>query len=536
MYKFSEKMQKNAKKGLLILGFYGIILYLYKNESEDYILNWELVVLIIYFALMLGIGVFFFMRSKSKSDKDYFLGGKSMGPWVTAMSAQASDMSAWLLMGLPGSILAFGLGQVWIGIGLALGTALNWILVARRLRRFSEAANDSLTVPQYLSNRFATKGKALQVTCAVVFLACFTVYVASAFVAGTNVFTSLFPEVESWVAMLIFAAILIVYTFLGGYKAVCWTDFFQGLLMLAAVLAVPIILVITKNLDSSLLANTVTSAAGNEYSFVDSIFGAPANEIANGLAWGFGYFGMPHILVRFMAIKKASMVKKSATVAIVWVVLALGAVAVMAVLGRMLPVGAELLEGDKQTMIFVQLARDLFPPVITGVLLSAIIAASMSTADSQLLVASSSFTSDIYKPLIRKKASDKETLWVGRVVVLIIAVIAYFIASSKGEGAQTIMQLVENAWAGFGSAFGSVILLSLFWRRFTYKGALAGVIVGALVDVLWLVFLAGPTGIYEMIPGVIASAIAAVVVTLLDKAPAKEVTDIYDAATAPTED
>lgn len=498
------------------------------------VLNFELLALIIYFVAMLGIGVFFFLRSKSASDKDYFLGGRSMGPWVTAMSAQASDMSAWLLMGLPGSILAFGLGQAWIGIGLALGTALNWILVAKRLRRFSQAAGDSITLPQYLSNRFLTKSKTLQVVCAVVFLACFTVYVASAFVAGANVFTSLF-DIEKSTAMLIFAAILIIYTFLGGYKAVCWTDFFQGILMLVAVLAVPIIIVITKDLNTDLLSNVVTAADGTKYEFVENIFSASGKEIANGLAWGLGYFGMPHILVRFMAIEKPSMVKKSAIVAIAWVVLSLGAVIVIAYFGRML-VGEELLANGAQSMVFIELSRDIFPPFIAGILLSAIIAASMSTADSQLLVASSSFTSDIYKPLIRKKASDKETLWVGRAVVLVVAVVAYFIASGKGDGAQAIMNLVENAWAGFGSAFGPVVILSLFWRRFTYRGALAGVIAGALVDVLWLAFLSGTTGIYELIPGFAVSAVVAVVVTLLDKKPSDEITAIFDAATAKVED
>ena len=452
-----------------------------------------------------------------------------MGPWVTAMSAQASDMSAWLLMGLPGSILAFGLGQAWIGIGLAIGTALNWILVARRLRRFSKAANDSITLPQYLSNRFATKSKALQVTCAIVFLVCFTVYVASAFVAGADVFTSLFPNIDYSIAMLIFATILIIYTFLGGYKAVCWTDFFQGLLMLVAVLAVPIIIVLTKDLDGNILNNVVTTVDGTQYSFVKNPFSAPPAEIASGLAWGLGYFGMPHILVRFMAIKKPSMVKKSAIVATTWVVLALGAVIFIATFGRML-VGEELLIAGKQSMVFVTLARNLFHPAVAGLLLAAIIAASMSTADSQLLVASSSFTADIYKPLIHKKASDKETLWIGRIVVLIIAVVAYFIASSKSEGAQAIMDLVENAWAGFGSAFGSVVILSLFWRRFTYKGALAGVIAGALTDVLWLIFLSGPTGIYEIIPGFIVSMLVAVIVTLIDKAPSEEITAIFDKA------
>ena len=506
-------------------------------------MNWELVALIIYFVAMLSIGIVFFLRSKSQSDKDYFLGGRSMGPWVTAMSAQASDMSAWLLMGLPGSILAFGLGQAWIGIGLALGTALNWILIARRLRRFSQAANDSITLPQYLSNRFVTKSKALQLVCAIVFLVCFTVYVASAFVAGTSVFTSLFPSIDPSVAMIIFAAILIVYTFLGGYKAVCWTDFFQGLLMLVAVLAVPIIVVCTKELDFNALNTAVTSNSGTTYNFINDLFSAPASEIASGLAWGLGYFGMPHILVRFMAIEKPSMVKKSAIVAIVWVVLALVAVIVIAVFGRIL-VGNELLANDQQSLVFIKLARNLFPAFIAGLLLSAIIAASMSTADSQLLVASSSFTSDIYKPVIRKNASDKETLWVGRGVVLIVAVVAYFIASSKGEGAQAIMNLVENAWAGFGSAFGSVVILSVFWRRFTYKGALAGVIVGALVDLVWLfvpmipqgdavVTLGAATGLYELIPGFIMSMIAAVAVTLIDKKPSEEVTAIFDAATAP---
>ena len=496
-------------------------------------MNFELLALIIYFMAMLTIGIVFFLKSRSESDKDYFLGGRSMGPWVTAMSAQASDMSAWLLMGLPGSILAFGLGQAWIGIGLAIGTALNWILIARRLRRFSQAAGDAITLPQYLSNRFVTKSKTLQVVCAVVFLVCFTVYVASAFVAGTNVFTSLFPNINKELAMIIFATILIIYTFLGGYKAVCWTDFFQGILMLVAVLAVPIIIVLTKDLDTSILSNVIVSGK-DTYAFSTDLFANP-KEIANGLAWGLGYFGMPHILVRFMAIKKPSMVKKSAIVAIVWVVLSLGAVILIAYFGRML-LGEELLVDGKQSMIFIELSRDLFSPFVAGILLSAIIAASMSTADSQLLVASSSFTSDIYKPLIRKKASDKETLWVGRAVVLLVAVIAYFIASSEGDGAQAIMNLVENAWAGFGSAFGPVVILSLFWRRFTYKGALAGVISGALVDVLWLAFLSAPTGIYELIPGFAASMVVAVVVTLLDKKPSEKITAIFDEATSKDND
>ena len=498
----------------------------------------EILSFVLYFVVVLAIGIVFFVKSRGGDEKDYFLGGRNMGPWVTAMSAQASDMSAWLLMGLPGSILAFGLGQAWIGIGLAIGTALNWIFCAKRLRCFSKQANDSITLPQYLSNRFVTSGKTLQIASAVIFLVFFTVYVASSFVAGTTVFTTLFPSLNEGTAMLIFAAIIILYTFLGGYKAVCWTDFFQGLLMLVALLAVPIVAICVGNIDQSLAAKTLLDAEGNSCNFIANVFNAPATEIISGLGWGLGYFGMPHILVRFMGIQKPSMVKKSAIVAIVWVVLSIGATMVMAYIGRMFinSDGAHLAEAlianGNQKLIFIELARDLFPPFVAGLLLAAIIAASMSTADSQLLVASSSFTSDIYKPVIRKNASNKETLWIGRIVVLVIAVIAYFIASSEGSGAQAIMNMVENAWAGFGGSFGPVVLLSLFWKRLTYKGACAGVIVGAVVDVLWLLMLSASTGIYEIIPAFICSTIIAVVVSLADKKPSAEVEKLFDDAVA----
>lgn len=495
-------------------------------------MNSEVLAFVLYFILMLAIGVFFFFRGKGAGEKEYFLGGRHMGPWVTAMSAQASDMSAWLLMGLPGSILAFGFGKIWIGIGLAIGTSANWILVARRLRRFSEAANDSITLPQYLSNRFKAKSLTLQVICAIIFLVCFTIYVASAFVAGATVFTTIFPTLNSQAAMLIFALIIIIYTFLGGYKAVCWTDFFQGLLMLVAVLAIPIVIVATKTLDTSLLAKVYTGSDGTVYAFGENLFSSSWQDIASGLAWGLGYFGMPHILVRFMSIEKPSMVKKSATVAIIWVILSLGSVCLISYFGRML-VADELLPNGMQKMVFITLARKLFPAFIAGVLLAAIIAASMSTADSQLLVASSSFTSDIYRPIFRKNANDKEILWVGRLVVLVVSVVAFLIASSKGEGAQAIMNMVENAWGGFGSAFGPVVILSLFWRRMTYKGAIAGVVGGALVDVLWYVFLSASTGVYELLPGFAAGMLFAIAATLLDKAPATDVTDIFDRATAP---
>ena len=496
--------------------------------------NMEVLAFILYFVVVLAIGIYFFFASKDAGEKEYFLGGRSMGPWVTALSAQASDMSAWLLMGLPGSIVAFGFGQAWIGIGLALGTSLNWILVAKRLRRFSAAANDSITLPQYLSNRFASKNPVLQIASAVIFLVFFTVYVASSFVAGTSVFTTVFQGLDEQTAMIIFATIILIYTFLGGFKAVCWTDFFQGMLMLVALVSVPIVAYFFANLDQSALSQVYSYTDVNgevvNCAFTSNFFSADWKEIVSGLAWGLGYFGMPHILVRLMSIKEAKMVKKSATIAIVWVVIALSAVIVMAYLGRMM-VGDELLSQGKQSLIFIVMARKLLPSFIAGLLMAAIIAASMSTADSQLLVASSSFTSDIYKPVLRKKASEKEVMWIGRLIVLLVAIVAYFIASSKGTGAQAIMKMGENAWAGFGSAFGPVIILSLFWKRFTYKGAVAGVIGGAAADVLWLLFMSG-TGIYEIIPGFIAGGVLAVVVTLLDKKPSAEVCAIYDAATS----
>lgn len=512
----------------------------YTKENE----YMDIFAFVLYFVAMIAIGIYFFVKSKVATEKDYFLGGRAMGPWVTAMSAQASDMSAWLLMGLPGSILAFGFGQAWIGIGLAIGTAANWILVAKRLRKFSKASGDAITLPQYLSNRFATKSHVLSIICAVVFLVCFTIYVASAFVAGSGVFTTLVPTLDPMIAMIIFAAIVIIYTFLGGFNAVCWTDFFQGLLMIAALLIVPITISLGDNLDPAALDTVYKSADGEEFKFVANFFNASWQDILSGLGWGLGYFGMPHIIVRFMAIEKPSMVKKSATVAIIWVVLSLAATIMIAYLGRMfvydngVDLSEELLWNGQQSLVFVKLAKYVFPGFIAGLLLAAIIAASMSTADSQLLVAASSFASDLYKPIIRKNASNKEMLWVSRIVVMVIAVVAFFIASSKGKAAQAIMDLVSNAWGIFGAAFGPAVLLSLFWKRFTYKGAVAGIIVGALVDMLWLwlpvsngLTLTAITGVYEIIPGFILGAVAAVVVTLLDKAPSKDVEAIFERAT-----
>lgn len=484
---------------------------------------------ILYLALMLGIGVYFFIKTKSGGEKDYFLGGRQMNSWVTALSAQASDMSAWLLMGLPGSIWAFGMGKVWIAIGLFIGTVLNWIYTAPRLREFSQIANDSITIPEYLSNRFLSKSNTLRILCAIVFFVCYAVYAASSFKACGAVLNNILGlDPSTTYTLYIAAAVIILYTFLGGFSAVCWTDFFQGMLMLGALLAAPIVaLVAIENGETGVIANaTVTSGYTtdpNFWNFLPSgkLDWTSISTILSGLAWGLGYFGMPHILVRFMAIKSTDMIKKSRVIAIVWVILAFAGSVGVALAGAVY-----FNSMDAQENIFINVASHLFPSVIAGILLSAIIAASMSTADSQLLVSSSSFTSDIYKTVIRKKASDKEMMNVGRIVVILISVVAVFIATNPNAGG--IMDLVENAWAGFGSAFGPVIILSLCWKRFTYKGAVAGIIAGALTDVLWLMFLTDVTGVYELLPGFIISLIAAIVVTLIDKKPSAELEELFD--------
>ena len=516
----------------------------------------KIIAFILYFVVVLTIGIYFFFKSKGGDEKEYFLGGRHMGPFVTAMSAQASDMSGWLLMGFPGAIFALGMGQVWIGIGLALGTVANWIFVATRLRRFSKASGDSITLPQYLTNRFASQSSVLKVVCAIIFLISFTVYVASAFVAGKTVFVSVMPWFadKTDLALLIFAVLILFYTFLGGYKAVCWTDFFQGLMMLIALLAVPIVMDAVGHFDPTQYSEFADKGIS---AFNTNPFTASWQDIVTGLGWGLGYFGMPHILVRFMSINKPSQVKKSAAVAIVWVILTLGAAIIIAYLGRTYitfegnAITQTLLTkasdgSDLRKMIFVDIVCDIFPGFIAGILLSAIIAAAMSTADSQLLVASSAFTSDIYKPLIRKdKASDKEMLWIGRIVVMIVAVVAFFIAKAGNDNPASwtndIMNMVENAWGLFGAAFGPVIILSLFWKRFNYKGAVAGIIAGAVADITWLLCytttilpadkIIYDTKIYEIVPGFICGLIVAIVVTLVTKAPGKEVEAIYARAT-----
>ena len=473
----------------------------------------ELVVFIIYLVFMIGIGVFFFARSKGANEKDYFLGGRKMGAWVSALSAGASDMSAWVLMGLPASIYAMGMGQTWIAIGLAIGYALSWIFEAPRLRRFSIVANDSITIPQYLTNRFLSKSKALQIICAVIFVFAYTIYAASSILACGTLFNTVIG-MNATTAMYLAAAIIIGYTFLGGFSAVCWTDFFQGLLMLAALLVAPIFALALVKSGS---VQATTEFPPHYWSFAQDW-----RDIASGLGWGLGYFGMPHIIIRFMSIRSQKELRKSSVIGITWTVIILVMSVMAGAVGRMF-----MGEIEDSATVFIQMTRRIFPSVISGILLSAILAASMSTADSQLLASASAFASDVYKPVFRKNATDKEMLWVGRAVVALIAVIALIIAANPNSG--TIMGLVSNAWGVFGAAFGPVILLSLFWKRLTFSGAVAGIVTGAAVDILWLAFLSG-TGLYEIIPGFACGLVLAVCVSLASPEPDDDVKALFDRA------
>ncbi len=474
----------------------------------------EIVVFIVYLLGMIGIGLYFFIKTRNGGEKDYFLGGRKMGAWVSALSAGASDMSAWVLMGLPASIYALGLGQVWIAVGLIIGYALSWIYEAPRLRAFSVAADDAITIPQYLTKRFKSKSYALQVICAVIFLVAYTIYAASSIKAAGTLFHTVIG-IDPTFAMYLAALIIIGYTFLGGFSAVCWTDFFQGLLMLGALFVAPIFAASRLTADTQVIL-TETPAFFKVFT--------SWQDVASGLGWGLGYFGMPHIIIRFMSVESQKSLKKSAKIGITWTFLILCFSVLVGVFGRMMLGMDENI--SKNSLVFITMVRNIFPAVISGILLSAILAASMSTADSQLLSAASAFASDVYKPLVRKnKAGDKEMLWTGRVVVLIIALLALILASNPNAG--SIMDLVSNAWGVFGAAFGPAILLSLFWKRFNFAGAAAGIVCGAVVDILWLAFLSG-TGLYEIIPGFIAGLVAAVVVTMCTKAPSPEVEQLYD--------
>ena len=475
----------------------------------------EMVVFIVYLLFMLSIGIWFFYKNRQGGEKTYFLGGRQMGPWVTALSAGASDMSAWVLMGLPTSIYALGLGQAWISIGLLTGYSLSWIFQAPRLRRFSIVANDAITIPQYLSNRFLSKSHVLQVICAIVFLIAYTIYSASSIKACGTLFNTVIG-IDQTYTMYVAAFIIIGYTFLGGFSAVCWTDFYQGLLI-APIFAVSLI--------------NPQAVAGIPPDYWNPV--AKTSDIISGFGWGLGYFGMPHIIIRFMSLKSQKEMKKSAVIAISWTALICFFATMVGVVGRMYLGMDENI--NQNSLVFIAMVRSIFPALMSGILLSGVLAASMSTASSQLLASASAFASDVYKPVIRKyQSGDKEMLWAGRIVVLVISFVALLIADSPRAG--SIMELVANAWGVFGAAFGSAIMLSLFWRGFTFQGAVACIIVGAVVDIGWYLTMAASTGIYEIIPGFFASLVAGVIVSLLSGGPSKDVAALYDKANNYVED
>ncbi|MBQ7757356.1 MAG: sodium/proline symporter PutP [Oscillospiraceae bacterium] len=474
---------------------------------------------------MLGIG--FYFTNKSKSMGDYFLAGRSLGSWVTAMSAQASDMSGWLLMGLPGAAYATGMGNYWLAVGLCIGTVLNWCFVAKRLRTFTEKAGDSITIPEYFQNRFKTDSPVVRLVCAVVIFVFFLVYTTSAFVSGGKLFMVVFGAPETAAnekfAVIFTALIIVLYTLFGGFNAVAWTDFIQGLLMIIAIVALPIAII-----NNTSEASLETLKSMNDGAFLSFTQDKGFNSIISDLAWALGYFGMPHILVRFMAIKDKKLVKKSAIIAIVWVIISLFAAVLIGILGRAyLDSKGIILDGSaQQELIFIKTVKMLFPAAFAGIFLSAVLASIMSTADSQLLVTASAVVNDIFK-IFKKNISDKTAMWISRGAVMAISVIACILALNPKD---SIMGIVSNAWAGFGASFGPAILFSIYWKRVTLKGTVAGIISGATTVILWCYVLKWNGDLYAIIPGFIISAIVTVIGSLIDKKPSDEVIAIFDEA------
>ena len=497
---------------------------------------WVLVSFVVYMGMMITIGALY--MKKTSSSEDYFLGGRGLGAWVAALSAQASDMSGWMLMGLPGAVYAFGTGQAWIAVGLLAGTILNWIFVSGRLRKYTIKANNSLTLPSFFENRVHDKKRILLTTSSVVIVIFFLVYTASAFSAGGKLFQTVFG-VDYRAALTIGAAVILIYTFMGGFMAVCVTDFIQGLLMLVGVLAIPIIAFFllggTGNLQALLESSGVSGGSASFLSLLES-GGRPytAMEIFSQVAWGFGYFGMPHILIRFMAVRDDKEIKKSKWVAIIWCTLSLTFACLIGVIGRAY-FSPNVLENSEN--VFIEMIKkvfmsDLSIPLIGGLFLCGILAAIMSTADSQLLVTASAVSEDIYHKIIRPKADNKKVLLVSRVTVLAVAVIAYIIALDPDN---SIMGLVSNAWAGFGSAFGPLVLLSLYWKRTNLPGAVAGIVSGALTVIVWDYIplangqtLGSATGLYSLALGFLISLVLIILVSVSTKAPDKDIMNEFE--------
>ncbi len=504
----------------------------------------EIIAFVLYFGFVTGVGVYFFVKSRDKGEKDYFLGGRDMGGWVSALSAGASDMSAWVLMGLPGAIYLSGLNQIWISIGLIIGTVCAWLFIAPRLRKYAIRVNDAITVPEFLSNRFNAKSPVLRIACAVVFVIGYLIYAASSVYACGNLFSMLVPSETAdtkAIGMVIFTIIILVYTLLGGFKAVCWTDFFQGMLMLAALMIVPIIAstIISVNGPSGSAGETpehyYSLLVNGEFSW------ASVANILTGLGWGLGYFGMPHIIVRYMAIKSPKEMRKSQIIGSTWTFLILLMTTILAIVARSFL--NTTLDGSNKELVFALVVRQIFGvgalALIGGVLVSAILAASMSTADSQLLASSSAFASDIYKTVIKKDATDEKILSVGRIAVIAVTLVAFGIAMLVHFLEITdIMGLVSAAWSIFGAAFGPVIILSLYWKRFNYHGAVSGIFAGFISSILWMILfnleyygftsVIANTGLYELVPGFVIGLIVSIVVSLFTKAPEKEVVEMFE--------
>ncbi|EGY52402.1 SSS family proline:sodium (Na+) symporter [Neisseria shayeganii 871] len=482
--------------------------------------------------LLIGLAAYFSTRNFD----DYILGGRSLGPFVTAMSAGASDMSGWLLMGLPGAIYASGLAEAWIAIGLTVGAYFNWLLVAGRLRVHTEYNNNALTLPEYFFHRFGAQGKAMKVISAAIILFFFTIYCASGVVAGARLFQSLFTDMSYQQALWLGAGATIAYTFIGGFLAVSWTDTVQATLMIFALILTPIMVYLSLGGADEMSAAIQAAAVAANTEYGSLLTGTTLVGIISTAAWGLGYFGQPHILARFMAAENVKSLTSARRIGMTWMVFCLaGAVAVgyfgIAYFGAN-PEQAAAMQGNNER-VFIALATLLFNPWIAGVILSAILAAVMSTLSCQLLVCSSAITEDFYKGFLRPNAAQKELVWVGRIMVLAVAVIAILLAADPDS---KVLRLVSYAWAGFGAAFGPVVILSVFWKRMTANGALAGMITGAVVVVLWAekvnpaLKAANLQTMYEIVPGFIACAIAVVAVSLLGKAPSQEVQERFEQA------
>ena len=465
-----------------------------------------IIMFIAYAILMLYIGFYFYRQNKNT--EDYFLGGRSLGPVISALSAGASDMSGWLLMGLPGALYVSGFIDSYIAIGLTIGASLNWLFVAKRLRIYTSVIANSLTIPDYFETRFDDDKHILRIVCAVVILIFFTFYVSSGLVGGAKLFESTFGIAYEY-ALSAGTLIIVAYTFLGGYKAVCWTDMIQGLLMMSALVIVPIVMLYHLGGFNEAF-NIIREIKPNALSMGE---GVGLLSIISALAWGLGYFGQPHILVRFMSIRSTKDIPIATFIGIGWMILCLISACLMGVLGIAYVYKFNLTLQDPEK-IFIVMSQLLFNPWITGILLSAILAAIMSTASSQLLVSSSTIAEDFYKKIFKTDASNEIVLRLGKIGVLIVAIIAFLISTDKNS---SVLSIVSYAWAGFGASFGSVMFFSLFWSRMTRVGAILGMISGALVVVLWKNYLATLFNfpIYEIVPGFLVASLVIVIASLL---------------------